>query len=354
MQRIYIQINDPHLSDQPPRGRTASYLDDVLAKMAWAIERANDLHASGIVITGDLFHRKNAAHTTHRTVQRIREVLARADTRVHIVPGNHDEAHGGGLAGQPLLSVVDGVHVVLLDGPSDFDSYIAGVPWANAFERTEGAIATVNGQPYLRGAELLAKRVADTRRPLVFAHAPISDRPFPFGPEAQGWMLDMDVATAIQRRAPAVRLLAHGHMHRQQMVHTVETSIGEPEITFSNPGALSRATVAVDDVERTPAIAVIDTEWGAAGPTALYVTYEDVPCRPAADVLRLEEHARDAARDGTVEALAASLSAADAEVVDAQVLREVLARLQRPDGVDEATWTLGLRMAAAAIDGEVL
>lgn len=302
------------------------------------MERANELGVSGLIFTGDIWHRKRANATSHRAVQRLREVLSKCDARVHIVPGNHDEAHGGGLAGQPLLSVVDGVHVVLLDGPSDFDSYIAGVGWDNAFER-EG------------GVEVFAERAADTRRPLVFAHAPISDRPFPFGPEAQGWMMRADVATALQGRGRGdrVRLIAAGHMHRQQPL--IDNLGG---ITFSNPGALSRATVAVDDVERTPAIAIIDATWGAHGLTGLDVTYAPVPCRPAGDVLRLEGHARDAARDGTVEALAASLSAADAEVVDAGVLHEVLARLARPEGVDEATWTLGLRMAAAAIDGEVL
>lgn len=337
----YVQINDPHISDQPPRGRTASYLDDVLAKLAWCVQRANEIGVSGIVITGDLFHRKNAAHTTHRTVQRVREVLGAADARVHIVPGNHDEAHGGWLTGQPLLSVIDGTHIVLLDGASDFDSPIAGVPWDNAFER-EG------------GVRLFAARVSSTRRPLVFAHAPISERPFPFGPEAQGWMLDSEIVDAMPPNA-RLRLIAHGHMHRQQPTSRW-TMPGGGHVWFSNPGALSRATVGADDVERVPAIAIIDLDFSSLiNDSVVTVCYEDVPHRPAAEVLRLEEHERDTDRADAVQALAhSSLERAFAEVVDADSLRALLRTLGCPEQFDEETWKRGLALAEAAIDGEVL
>jgi len=245
----YIQVNDPHVSDQPPRMRTATYLDDVLAKLAHAAHVAEGLEAA-LVITGDLFHRKNASHTTHRTVQRVREALDAPV--VYIVPGNHDEAHGGGLAGQPILSVVDDGwrRLRLLAGmhtdAGAADPRIAAVPWDNAFERPGGL-------------EVLADAIGASGRPLVFTHAPITDRPYPFGPEAQGWVQDSDLAALLAERYPHVRLVAHGHMHDQQPVTVLEG------ITFSNPGALARASIAQRDASHAPHVAVIAYDDATAG-----------------------------------------------------------------------------------------
>lgn len=338
----YIQVNDVHLSDQPPSGRTASYLDDVLAKLNWCVEYAIATGAA-IVITGDLWHRKNAAHTTHRTVQRVRATLgiAAAHRPVYIVPGNHDEAHGGGLAGQPLLSVVDDDRIRLLDGRSGIDPLIAGVPWSNAFERAGGLQAFATA---VEGASSEASHA-----PLVFTHSPISLRPYPFGPEAQGWLLAADLVPLLPAH---VRLVAHGHFHNGHKAETwrVEND-GEPThyLTFSNPGALARGSLSTDDVTRRPAIADITYDDVTQ---AVEVRYVEVECaRPADDVLRIEQHAREAHRDGSVEALAASLAGAEAEVVDADVMRAHLRSLVRPETIAEDVWQRGLALADAALDG---
>lgn len=346
MPRTYVQINDPHVSDQPPRMRLPSYLDDVLAKLGASVDFANEIGADGIVITGDLFHRKNATHTTHRTVQRVRDVLYRALMPVHLVPGNHDEANGGGLAGQPLLSIPDGDRIHLLSGPSGIDPLIAGVPWNNAFERAGGT------------AEL-ASAIRLTHRPLVFAHAPITDRPFPFGPEAQGWVMDDELLAEIERQCGEYHpflplLIAHGHMHGQQPIRRLRW-YRLHELTFSNPGALSRGSVAEADVARVPSVARIVYDGGVAGlPAVVSVEYYPIPHRPAADVLRIEEHERDDERATAVQRLATSLAGEYAEVVDEEVLRAVLQRLARPADVDEETWRAGLSFALAAIDGEAV
>lgn len=338
--RRYVQVNDPHVSDQPPRMRTATYLDDVLAKLGEAAALADRLEAA-LVITGDLFHRKNAAHTTHRTVQRVRQALGHAPV-VYIVPGNHDEAHGGGLEGQPLLSVVDPGwgHIRFLGASPDgretldggaADPYIGAVPWDNAFERPGGA-------------ELLAARIAALNRPLVFTHAPISDRPFPFGPEAAGWVLDSDVVAALPPDS-AVRLIAHGHMHDQQPLTWWPR--GEYRLAMSNPGALARASIAERDLQRAPSVAVIDYD---PADDLLAVTYTAIPHRPAADVFRLDEHGRAQDRDAHVVALAAALRAVEAEVVDEEALRAMLAGITRPDDIDADVWAAGVAMVAAGLD----
>lgn len=337
MNKVWIQVNDPHIASQAPRGRTDSYESDVLAKLAWVMEYANEVEAAGIVVTGDLLNRKNPTHTSHLLVQKIRAVFALADAPIHLIVGNHDRNNGGQIDGQPILGVVDGTHVHLLDGPSGIDGYIAGIPWSDSFER-EG------------GAALLAERIADTRCPLVFCHAPISDRMYPFGPEERGWLLAGDVAGHILARSAITRLVAHGHFHGRQEVAAYP--LGSQAVTFSNPGALSRATVAVDDVERVPAIAVI--EYGIGDDHPLTVRYEDVPCRPAAEVLRVEEHLADTDREDAVQSLARSLTRAFAETVDADSLRAMLKTLGCPEQFDREVWDRGLALAEAALDGEVL
>jgi len=334
MTYTYIQVQDLHLAETPPRGRTLTYFEDIIAKLEWVVARANELEASGLVICGDLWHSKNARNTSHRAVQRVRSVLDLCNARVSLVAGNHDEASGGGLEGQPLLSVIDGSHIVLLDGPSEQDPLIGGVAWSNEFER-EG------------GAEVFAARVADLRRPLVFCHAPIANRPFPFGPEAAGWMLDADVSRMVAYRKLSVRLIAHGHMHGQQTVS--HWGDAPHTLTMSNPGALSRATVSADDVARVPAIAVIEYDWTHFGGTVA-VRYEDVQHRPAAEVLRVEEHERDQSRATDVARLATSMEAAYAEEVDGITLLDMLRTLGRPDQFDAETWARGLALAAASID----
>ena len=341
----YRQINDVHISDQPPSGRTASYLDDVLAKLDWAVTVPSSTAA--IIITGDLLHRKNAAHTTHRTVQRIRDVLTMG-VPVYIVPGNHDEAHGGGLDGQPLLSVVDGGRIQLLDGRSLRDPLISGVPWNNAFEGEFGVSAF--GDAVRKATQPRGRH--DIPAPLVFAHAPISLDPFPFGPEERGWMLAYDVISAMPFH---VHLLAHGHFHNGHPVEQWGRSLDDgnisviTRITLSNPGALARASLSTDDVTRRPMVADITYDDSTG---TVEVEYVEVECaRPADEVLRIERHEREAHRDGTVEALAASLAGADAEVVDADTMRAHLRGLVRPDTIAEDVWTKGIALADAALDG---
>lgn len=343
MIRRYIQVNDPHVSDQPPRMRTGSYLDDVLAKLAHAAGLAAELEAA-LVITGDLFHRKNAAHTTHRTVQRVRAALDHAPL-VYIVPGNHDEAHGGGLEGQPLLSVVEGGIIRILDGTNTGrDPLIGGVPWDNAFERPGGA-------------EAFAAACNATGRPLIFAHAPITLSPYPFGPEALGWFQPLDLLPLLE---PNVALIAHGHMHGGHHVDTWKRQENaDRSVTFSNPGALSRASIAEHDVGRVPQVALIEFDPDPVRleseprqlPT-VSVRYLPVPHRPAEEVFRLAVHERAEEREDNVAALAAALGQAYAEIVDEEALRASLAALERPADINEDVWAAGIAMATAAIDGE--
>lgn len=329
--RKYIQVNDVHLSDQPPAMRTASYLDDVLAKLAAVMQLADHLGVDRVVFTGDVFHRKNAAHTTHRTVQRVREILNGPGLPVSIVPGNHDEAHGGGLDGQPLLSLL-GDHVDLLDGDHPDDRWILGVPWSNAYEREGGAEA-------FSGAIWRAPEA-----PIVFAHAPLTPTPWPFGPEAGGWLHISEVDALLP---PCVQVVAHGHMHKGHPV--LQGGLAPRRATYSNPGALARATIGADDFDRAPQVALITYDERAQGAGGT-VEYLPVPHRPAAEVYRVAEHTAAEARGSAASALAASLAGAGTHVVSVEGVSGILRGLTRPDDVDADDWAAGQQMAIEAVE----
>lgn len=319
-----LQINDVHLSDQAPRMRTASYREDILNKVHAAMLAAQERSVDVVVFTGDLFHRKNAAHTTHRTVQELRRILLDFGIPVRIVPGNHDEAHGGGLDGQPLLSVL-GDNVQLLEG-DDPDWPICGVPWDNRMER-EG------------GAAYIAEQINACNAPLVFAHAPLTLHPYPFGPEASGWV---EIAALEPLLRDSALLVAHGHMHSGHARRR-----GPDGIEWSNPGALARATIGEDDIDREPAAALIEYEYGAESARVEYLL---VPHRPAAEVFRLAQHEAEVERGAGIAALAGALSGASTHVATAEVLQQVLRGLVRPEGVDEGAWAAGLEVAERAIE----
>ena len=329
--RRYLQVNDPHCSDQPPAMRTASYLDDVLAKLAAVMELAAHLAVDRVVFTGDVFHRKNAAHTTHRTVQRVREILNGPGLPVSIVPGNHDEAHGGGLDGQPLLSLL-GDHVDLLDGAHPDDRYILGVPWSNAYEREGGGEA-------FAGAIWRAPEA-----PIVFAHAPLTPTQWPFGPEAGGWLHISEVDGLLP---PHVRVVAHGHMHKGHAV--LQGGLAPRRAAYSNPGALARATIGADDFDRVPQVALItycDARSGGGGT----VEYLPVPHRPAAEVYRVAEHTAAEARGSAASALAASLAGAGTHVVTVEAVTGLLRGMKPAEDVDAADWAAGQQMAIEAVE----
>lgn len=323
-----LQINDPHISDQPPSSRTLSYRDDMIEKLRQAMLIGNREQAELVIITGDLYHRKNAHHTTHQTVQDVRRALAESACPVVIIPGNHDAAPGGELNGQPILSVAGGGASVrpLAAGERLLVQWgrIVLVEWHNAFEAAGGAALLAS----------IATQAAGSDGPLlIFAHAPISDRPFPFGPEARGWMLDADLAALL----PAGSLVAYGHMHDRHDVREVAA------VTFSNPGALSRASIAEHDRYREPMVALIDTEQTS-------VRYIPVPHRPAGEVFRLDQYEHDRERNAGIAALSDALAASYVESVDAHTLAAMLSDLPRPDGVDQELWRRGIDYARRAVE----
>lgn len=339
----YVVIGDLHLADRPPAMRTDSYAEDILAKLQYVMARTRELQADALIITGDVFHRKVPAHTSHRLVQRVRDILY--GTRpVYIVPGNHDLGADGlrnGGFGQPFYSLF-GENVRMLLGnavaPSG-DPYIAGVPWYPEFAEEPPGVAARIRKSVAHGCGAA---------PLLFMHAPIVLEPNPFGPEERGWVTAGEVAAVLP---PHVKLVVAGHIHSGHLPVTIRG------VAFANPGALSRGSIADSDRDRTPQLAVMDFNpaWSREDPAGratvpVTVSYEQVPHRPADQVFLTAERAADLARRDIAGTLSRVFEAAYAEVVTRESLVLAVMAAAAPGDVDEALWREAQQMAVAALE----
>lgn len=331
-----MQINDVHLADQPPRSRNSLYREHILGKLQAAMDLVHPRRIDHVVITGDLFHRHQAAHTSHDTVQRVRRILNSPGVPVSLVVGNHDKARGGVLEGQPLLSVL-GDNVTLLEGPHPHRD-IAGFGWTNELAGTEEEIE-----------DYLAQRSWNVDRALVFVHAPIVLEPFPFGPAPAGWVTAVRVVNHLN---PRTRYLGHGHIHgghdpAQFGLNIVENG---PHLTIANPGALSRATIAGDDAMRIPQVAIITLDDSPEGHGRVEVEYQQLPFVPVEDAFLLAQHGREEVREDNIKVLAATLLAGAMHVVTADSLIDALRRQVIPDTFEPELYHRAQEMAIAAIE----
>lgn len=330
-----MQINDPHISDQPPRMRTASYREDVLDKLQAALALASELEGEVdvVVVTGDLFHRKTPSHTSHRTVQAVRAIFDKFDsfdgTPVFIIPGNHDQSRSGDIAGQPVASVSgNNIYVAGMFTPLPG---VAMIPWSNAMEGPDGI-------------DYIVDAIKEAGAPeVVLAHAPVTLEPYPFGPEKRGWIDAHELAKALPS---SVKLFAHGHMHKGHPPTMIDG------VMFSNPGALARATIGADDRDRVPQVAILEVHDQRIGGAFDHVTVEyiEVPHRPAAEVYRVAVADAQDERATGIAALSTALAAADTHVVTRETLVESTLKLERPDDVPAADWSAGIDEAIAALE----
>ena len=83
-------IGDQHLADRPPSARTDTYRDDILNKLEWIIDRANDEKVDFILNEGDVFHIKRPDRNSHYLLQEAARIFGKSNAPVRIVPGNHD------------------------------------------------------------------------------------------------------------------------------------------------------------------------------------------------------------------------------------------------------------------------
>lgn len=253
-----LLIGDVHLSDSPPSVRTETYTQDILDKLEFCVNYANE-HTDVIVQLGDMFHVKAASKNSHALVQATAAVLSKFNGRVLIVPGNHDLSQDRleSLSKQPLGTLALTPNVELIDG-FDEETGIYGIPYLDNIDEMRGRIR-IGVPPW-----------HDTK--LFVTHASI----FPPGKNPP-----YDHITADHLETDGIPL-AWGHIHDPVPFFQA----GEFKAWFCNNGAISRGSLHTETVKRKPKVTLFDSEVLGCPFTSV-----DVPHKPAEEVFRLVAHA---------------------------------------------------------------
>jgi len=314
----FVQINDPHTSDKPPRNRTRLYNDQIFAKLQEAFDLANAEDANYVVFTGDLFHNPQATRVSHALVNRWCQLLSDNYQVVSlIVPGNHDLSAGRieSMDRQPLGVLANMPNVEILtreNGMFDANGIkMFGVEWDYKIDAAMILEAA-------RGCDVL------------ITHAPIAWQSNPYYDTIHPDELD-------ELRA---RVICYGHIHVPEPLRSIREDTWDRVVQYSrgsgkrrhtvvsNPGALSRGSLTANDVERTPQVAVIEVT-----DKTVTARYEELQAAPAAEVFRLESAEMEKFRDESIREFTEQLRSAEVKAVTVEELADAADKLTKSKSV---------------------
>ena len=252
----FVLCNDIHLSHRGPQSRLDDWQETIFGKLEQVAKVAVKVKARAVCIAGDVFHQKSRiAYGTVLRLMRWAFELRRQGIEVLFIPGNHDLVHErvDSLDSQPLgllkwsgaFTDVSFAPHLLLSRPEEDETppiAVVGVPYPDAMQPDlepfrRAAVATFHAMESMPwkttgGSILMAHCFATPEGGTSFGHhvhrySDLLDLPF-------------DV-------------FHFGHDHSDHGVAQAET--GQ---FFVNLGALSRGTLAQDDLTRDVKIAVVE------------------------------------------------------------------------------------------------
>lgn len=255
-------VGDVHLADKAPSNCTDSYNDDLFDLLDEIVKISGDRRVSAVVFAGDIFHIKRPDRTSHKTVQRMIDVVQSFPCPVYGVVGNHDIQHDriASIFETQPFGVLLQAGMLMLDGWSKSDLPLYGVPWQQHWAQGEPAFAEW--------------REAQQSGALIVTHAPL----YPPGEELP-W-------ENIPAETVAEWMDGHGHLYYGH-VHDLHGVFAAGGVTFCNQGSISRGSLHESDFNRKPAVTIWHS--GVAGPTA-FERVELASAKPGAEVFRVEEH----------------------------------------------------------------
>jgi DNA repair exonuclease SbcCD nuclease subunit len=321
----YLLINDVHLSDRPPSSCTDTYLDDLFDLLGQVVVLARVQQVSALVIAGDLFHCKAPSRVSHRMMIRLVKWIRSAPCPVAVVAGNHDLQHDRVESldeTQPLGMLVKSDLVRLLDGwDPDFPLY--GVPWQQ--EWTDEAVNTA-----------LAAFRGPKGNALVVTHAPL----YPPGLELE---YEFYPAPKFAEAMGGTGYCYYGHVHERHGIWLTEPAStfldgGSSQVTFCNPGALSRGSLHEHNLTRVPACVVWDSDTGQ---------FTEIPlnARPPEEVFRLKEAREVTDMRGRLDEFLAAIGSTTLEGVSVESVIEHIRSLGLPEA--DTALAIDLLMEAA-------
>lgn len=319
-----LAVGDVHLSDKAPSNCTESYNDDLFGLLDEIVKVAGDRAVDAVVFAGDIFHIKRPDRTSHRTVQRMIEVVQAFPCPVYGVVGNHDIQHDrlASIFETQPFGVLLQSGMLLLDGwASGLPLY--GVPWQQHWH--DGSSAFDAWHRY-NGVH----RKLDS---LIVTHAPL----YPPGQELPWENIPASTVAGWMGNAG---YLYYGHVHD---LHGTFESDG---VVFCNQGSISRGSLHESDFNRRPAVTIWHSDRTGAD---AFERVELQSAKPGSEVFRVEEHFE---KVNYRERLDAFLSAVAGSTVEAASIESVIAHVQGL-GLPEPEVVLATEVLTAAANGEL-
>lgn len=296
----FMLLADIHLSDGSPAQREDSYFEDIMTKL-WELQKlAVRLDVDATIIAGDLFHRKNPQHVSHKLVRLLGSVLS-GFGRVLTVAGNHDYTGSLGAINRSPYGVLRELGVIrdvaanpiVLQDAEDNCVYVDGY----TYEPGEPA-AMYAGPGEKVGSGALDALTIHVCHGMLLPDT--KSKPF-------------DFTTISEVEDDAARITICGHYHPGWDVQKRGGRL------FYSPGAIARISTHEHDINRVPhfgllTVARVDGKWKAG-----IKERKLRKARPADDVFALDAVKARAVREEELAQFEGSLSPTSLETVAVNV-----------------------------------
>lgn len=309
----FVTRTDVHISDHTPQSRIDDWATTVEDKLTQVGEIAREVEADAVLDNGDIFDVKSPGRNSHALVRRVASVHSKYPCPTFGNVGNHDCVYGNieFLDQQPL-------GVLFASGVFQrcYDDY-------QLITKTGELEVRVVGVPY-HGTEYDLERFkidkCDEDWLVCMAHvlaSPAGGSMF----ENEDIIKYADLLTI----SPDVDVWVMGHWHKDQGI--VEIAPGKWVV---NVGALTRGALSQDDVNREPAVAILNfTKEG------IDIERRNLRVQPASEVFDLERRVQAESRSMTMDALVNSITETLAEGKEGESLRDKIMRADVPQEVRE-------------------
>ena len=263
---------DVHLSDKTPKRRNGNWTTDVLNKLRWVGELANEINVEGVLDGGDFFDVKSPTKNSHSLVRETCEVHRKYMCPIYSLVGNHDVKYGNiSYLNEQPLSVLFSAGIFTQFG-DDKEIII----------EKNGIKVRIIGVPY-HGVEYDFKRLSELTKKdedflIVACH--LLARKGKTGSMFEGEdIVGYDFLNTITD----VDCWCFGHWHKDQGITLLKN--GSKVV---NVGSLTRGSLHLDDLDREPC--VVEIQVSEKGVDCIR---HNVPIKPVKEAFKIESAIRE-------------------------------------------------------------
>lgn len=235
-------VGDIHISDVPPTSRTDDYRETIFKKLSFIREYCNNENVSTVLLLGDVFHRKNPNLNSHDTVRRLISLFSGFSAKVVEVPGNHDISMTSKNLGRQPLAVLEEAGAISIIGFPYTKNFVFSTA---CFDLYGMGFAEVN-DTLSENYESINEHILDSSKFNILC---LHQMVLPDGESFFGDFINFAELAQLDFDAFCV-----GHYH-PGFNPPVQQKHGK---FFINPGAISRGSLDVHNIDRVPLFVILD------------------------------------------------------------------------------------------------